>query len=171
MVLSDLDATNFDLEQEALAESWDTYAHQEHGCKPKASAIAATSRIPSPSFATSDMAANRRRPRSVSGIAVGAAAAAAVSNPTYPEEASPVALRPPPAAAAATASVASAAASSASSNNGFNDYDYDQQEYTPNVQELVMNGFKLKEVLRAYELVGDNFDDLLAFLLSTASSS
>ncbi|KAL3776433.1 hypothetical protein ACHAW5_009242 [Stephanodiscus triporus] len=35
--------------------------------------------------------------------------------------------------------------------------------------ELVMNGFDLSKVLRAYDLIGDNFDDLLSFLLSSTS--
>jgi hypothetical protein len=39
-------------------------------------------------------------------------------------------------------------------------------EYPASVQELVMNGFELQKVLRAYDLIGDNFDDLLSFLLS-----
>jgi hypothetical protein len=30
-----------------------------------------------------------------------------------------------------------------------------------------MNGFELSQVLRAYELAGDNFDDLLAFLINS----
>lgn len=41
-------------------------------------------------------------------------------------------------------------------------------EYPNSVQELVMNGFELSKVLRAYDLVGDNFDDLLSFLLSAS---
>jgi hypothetical protein len=40
-------------------------------------------------------------------------------------------------------------------------------EYPPTVQELVMNGFELGKVIRAYELIGDNFDDLLGFLISS----
>jgi hypothetical protein len=32
-----------------------------------------------------------------------------------------------------------------------------------------MNGFELKKVVRAYGLVGDNFDGLLAFLISNPS--
>eukprot|EP00934_Nitzschia_sp_Nitz4_P000911 Nitzschia sp. Nitz4//scaffold44_size153857//76945//78900//NITZ4_002726-RA/size153857-augustus-gene-0.8-mRNA-1//1//CDS//3329552172//911//frame0 len=39
-------------------------------------------------------------------------------------------------------------------------------EYPPVVQELTMNGFELAKVVRAVELVGSNFDDLLAFLMS-----
>jgi hypothetical protein len=40
-------------------------------------------------------------------------------------------------------------------------------EYPDSVTELVMNGFELSQVLRAYELVGDSFDDLLAFLINS----
>lgn len=43
-------------------------------------------------------------------------------------------------------------------------------DYPQIVQELVMNGFDVKEVVRAYELIGENFDDLLAFLVSNRSS-
>lgn len=41
-------------------------------------------------------------------------------------------------------------------------------EYPPTVQELVMNGFELRKVVHAYELIGDDFDDLLAFLMSNS---
>jgi OTU domain-containing protein 5 len=44
------------------------------------------------------------------------------------------------------------------------------EEYPPTVQELVMNGFEIQKVVRAYELIGDSFDDLLAFLVSNQSS-
>jgi len=40
-----------------------------------------------------------------------------------------------------------------------------RDEYPGCVQELVMNGFELSRVLRAYDLVGDNFDDLLALMM------
>lgn len=42
-------------------------------------------------------------------------------------------------------------------------------DYPQVVQELAMNGFELSKVARAYDLVGDNFDDLLTFLLSNDS--
>jgi len=42
-------------------------------------------------------------------------------------------------------------------------------EYPQCVQELVMNGFELRKVIHAYELIGDSFDDLLAFLYSRNS--
>jgi len=41
-----------------------------------------------------------------------------------------------------------------------------EEEYPQVVQELVMNGFELSKVLHAYDLVGNNFDDLLCFLMS-----
>jgi hypothetical protein len=43
------------------------------------------------------------------------------------------------------------------------------EEYSNTVQELVMNGFDLQNVLKAYDLVGDNFDDILSLLLSNSS--
>jgi len=48
--------------------------------------------------------------------------------------------------------------------------DREDSMYPPQtVQELVMNGFELQKVLKAYDLIGDNFDDLLAFLMSSGS--
>lgn len=45
----------------------------------------------------------------------------------------------------------------------------DSDEYPQTIQELVMNGFELPRVLKAYDLIGDNFDDLLAFLMSSGN--
>lgn len=42
-------------------------------------------------------------------------------------------------------------------------------EYPQTVQELVMNGFELSKVVRAYELIGGSFDDLLSYLMSNTS--
>ena len=39
-------------------------------------------------------------------------------------------------------------------------------DYPPSVQELILNGFDAKKVWHAYSLLGDNMDDLIAFLLS-----
>lgn len=69
------------------------------------------------------------------------------------------------AAAAAAPPVAAAAASSA----GHEDVG-PPDEYPPVVQELVMNGFELPKVVRAYDLIGDNFDNLLSFLCSSTDS-
>ena len=76
--------------------------------------------------------------------------AAASSSPTVP----PV------------ASIASAPPLAAVKNDGMSAPLRSVGEYPPVVQELVMNGFDLAKVVRAVELIGDNFDDLLAFLLS-----
>jgi hypothetical protein len=46
-----------------------------------------------------------------------------------------------------------------------------RDEYPQVVQELVMNGFDLSNVLKAYDLIGDNFDNLLSFLISTSGQS
>jgi hypothetical protein len=47
--------------------------------------------------------------------------------------------------------------SSSSSNNALS--------YPLAVQEMVMNGFPLQQVQAAFDLVGDNLDDLLAVLM------
>ena len=40
------------------------------------------------------------------------------------------------------------------------------EEYPSSVQELVMNGFSLGSVVKAYDLVGNNFDDMLSLCLA-----
>ena len=78
-------------------------------------------------------------------------------------------------AAAASSSVASLSSSSPQAAGGSSNSHYASNnfattdEYPASVQELVMNGFELSKVLHAYELIGDNFDDLLSFLLSSAT--
>ena len=150
MALSDLDETNFELEQKVLASSLESYRRQEHGRKQRASPV------------------GRRRHRSSPPLPIQAAAAAAASAPS---SFSSFASLPPAAAAAAVASVPEAAslaaASAAAAPSGLSA----DGEYPETVQELVMNGFELSKVVRAYDLIGDNFDNLLAFLLSSSSSS
>lgn len=106
MALSDLDATNFEIEQAVLAESLEAF--NQKAPKPS-SPVARVAQLP------------------------------AVGGP----------------------SVASAPSIAAAENRS-------ADEYPPSVQELVMNGFELRKVIHAYDLVGDNFDELLAFLISTA---
>ena len=59
------------------------------------------------------------------------------------------------------------------SSSGVHDRDRDhgeeRDEYPEIVQELVMNGFELSKVLKAYDLIGDDFDSLLAFLVSSTA--
>lgn len=45
------------------------------------------------------------------------------------------------------------------------------EEYPSTVQELVMNGFSLNAVVKAYDLVGNNFDDILSLLLANNTMS
>mmetsp|Transcript_10 Transcript_10/g.45 ORF Transcript_10/g.45 Transcript_10/m.45 type:complete len:412 (+) Transcript_10:46-1281(+) len=73
--------------------------------------------------------------------------------------------QPPPAAAAASSPSSTAPGSSFAASR-----EPPTDEYPAVVQELVMNGFGLPRVVRAYELLGDNFDDLLAFLMSNTHS-
>lgn len=129
LVLSDLDATNFELEQTALEDSMEAYRQQEQGRKQRArrDGISVVSEAPQAWPTVSD----------------NPAAAASL----------------PSAAAPAAASVAAAAAAAPTSAD----------EYPQTVQELVMNGFELAKVVHAYELIGDNFDDMLAFLMMNST--
>lgn len=89
--------------------------------------------------------------RSSPHAASAAAAAAASSSSNY--------------AAAASSSAAAVSSSQAASAPSLTTGD----EYPASVQELAINGFELSKVLHAYSLIGDNFDDLLSFLLSSAT--
>jgi len=46
---------------------------------------------------------------------------------------------------------------------------FDPYLYPESVQEMLFNGFPLKRVLHAYELVGDSSDDMLMVLMSSSS--
>ena len=73
----------------------------------------------------------------------------------------------PVAAAAAAASVPVAASAAARCDSPVRLGSID--EYPLSVQELVMNGFSLSSVVKAFELVGNNFDDMLALLMANSS--
>jgi len=75
-------------------------------------------------------------------------------------------------ASLSSAGVTSSAFASASATTNYNDDSIPQHllqddEYPQCVQELTMNGFELQKVVKAYELIGDNFDDLLAYLMNS----
>jgi hypothetical protein len=148
MALSDLDQTNFALEQKVLASSMETYFRQEHGRKQRATV-------------TSVGASSRRRRCSP----------APQDDDTSQSN---VNAAPPVASAARSPAVASSTTRDTSSGSSYNPV-IDQigldEEYPQVVQELVMNGFELQDVIRAYEFVGDRFDDLLSLLLSSNKSS
>lgn len=147
--LSDLDETNFELEQNALANSLESYRRQDFGRKQRASP------------------AGRRRQRS--------------SQPKLDDDwmnsSIPTASSFASIPLAASANIAPASVPSAASLSSVSQFDspptsfLTEEEYPQTVQELVMNGFELTKVVHAYDLIGDNFDDLLAFLLSTSSTN
>jgi hypothetical protein len=162
LILSDLDATNFELEQTALEDSMLAFA-AEQGRKQRARTTTGTG--PQSSLApSSSLYRSRRWGRDED------------HNPSY-------SLAYPPASdhlaascqaseiPAVAAAAASAAASSWSDSSSANHPQqpptalHDAMEYPETVQELVVNGFELSKVVHAYELIGDSFDDLLAFLI------
>jgi hypothetical protein len=135
MVLSDLDATNFELEQAVLEESLGSSKSRDDVGTRKQQALPRN-------------ASRRRR-----------------SSPLSLPESSVVAD------VAMAPSVAAAAASSAASYDLSPPWPPSGDEYPAVIQELVMNGFELRKVIHAYELVGDNFDDLLLFLMSSVTNN
>jgi hypothetical protein len=74
---------------------------------------------------------------------------------------------PPSNQYAASASFASLPCSASAEDRSNNLTAITTDEYPACVEELVMNGFELTKVVHAFELIGDNFDDLLSFLLSS----
>lgn len=152
LALTDLDATNYELEQKVLANSMESYFRQEHDRKQKASTSLGRRRrsSPPPVFPIAEGPIDRTSSDLISS-----------------ETASVVASMIPESAVASLSPVVSAAESWVSTAASYNTTD---EEYPQTVQELVMNGFELEKVLRAYDLVGDHFDDLLSFLLSSTGS-
>lgn len=167
--LSDCDATNFELEQAVLESSLESFRTFEHGRKQ-------ASKAKKPSGRRTRQAS----PPQKSGVAFGGLGGSHHSSvASIPREARQDAGSVPSAASVASIapSVASAAAPPVASRPSNDDYRPSQadagpmmaEQYPPTVQELVMNGFELRKVVHAYELVGDNFDDLLAFLMAGGS--
>ena len=154
MALSDMDATYFELEQAALEHSLNAYPNYEQGKKQKASSERRRQSDQAPP--SNPVPTNDDINSSVGPLA---------SFASLPDRSSGSheARIPPPVAAAA--SVASVAAVPSPADNE-DDRISPNAQYPQTVQELVMNGFELKRVVRAYELIGDNFDDLLSFLMS-----
>lgn len=149
MAFSDLDDGEA-LLQEALASSMESYRRNEHGRKQRASPV------------------GRRRGQRQSPPVPLEPPAEAASMASYSMYASvPPVASAAAAAAPSVASAPSAASVAASAPSGI----AAEEEYPQTVQELVMNGFELSKVIHAFDLIGDNFDDLLAFLLSSSSSA
>jgi hypothetical protein len=149
LAMSDLEATNFDLEQAVSTKSAKFHfflLHTNHltfYTQVLESSMEAFRQHESErKHGAADKRSRREPPSPVASIPPAAA-------PTYA------------AAAAAAASVPEEASAFPTANS--------TDEYPSTVQELVMNGFELSKVIHAYELIGDNFDDLLSFLVSTST--
>jgi hypothetical protein len=144
MAFSDLDATNYELEQKALS----------------ASLAESSSSLKRPG--RNKQRSIRRRPSPVGGVSHN-------NNNTGNATPSPPAnLAPPP----AFASIPAAASMPSREDETASPTPFSAPaEYPQVVQELAMNGFELSRVVHAYELIGDNFDDLLTFLLSNNNGS
>jgi len=167
LMVSDMEATDFELEQAALVDSLKTSCHYNnnndagqkqpwnHGGQHK----------------PQQRSQNRRRHQSSS-----------ASSTRFPETSSTSAtLRSRPHSSPESPLVASLPAASAASSRDDADipahllqgghHGGGDDEYPQTVQELVMNGFTLERVVKAYDLIGDNFDDLLAFLMSSGNGN
>lgn len=169
LYLSEIEAADFDLEQAVLASSMESYRNAEQERKPS------SRRLDSRRNRYNSSPRGQQRSSSSSPIHRSNSPMAAASSASSTSQYAAVAAAAASAAASSTVAsysrssppnVASAAAA-ASSGGGIASSSSD--EYPASVQELVMNGFKLQKVLRAYDLIGDNFDDLLSFLLSQTS--
>lgn len=144
LALSDLDATSLEMEQTALESSLQSYMQTELSRKKRASP---------------EDQSGRARQRSSSPVLPTFAPA-----PTAAAAAASTASLPPPAVAAAAAAPTASA--------GFSQPDTkDPCHYPACVQELIFNGFPEGQVVRAYELIGDDFDNLLSFLCSNGGYS
>eukprot|EP00979_Chaetoceros_neogracilis_P019208 scaffold11980_cov287-Chaetoceros_neogracile.AAC.4 len=188
---SDLEETDFELEQAALIRSLETYQRSE-GSRKMSSAVGR---------------GRGRGTRGRTGVAVGAVAGPnanvnmnlngyshgvgmdrvnGANSSTSRSHSSTSRSHSYSSSSPAVASLSVAAASSSAAPSDHRDedipshllrHDYngsglgggggEEDEYPQVVQELVMNGFELAKVLKAYDLIGDNFDHLLAFLMST----
>jgi len=152
---SDMDATYFDLEQAALEQSLASYAKFEHGKKQRAS----------------NTTRQRSTDESLSIDGASATVAIGESSPSESSMPSSSAVASLPVASASSPPVAAAASMPSAEQS--DDHlvpppSVSMEVYPQTVQELVMNGFELQKVIRAYEMVGDNFDELLTFLVSNS---
>lgn len=195
--LSDCDATNFELEQAVLESSLESFRTFEHGRKQASRANNPSGRRTRQTGAPqkSGVASRASATSHVSVLQVCCKEKGSMLSPHNcklqldPFQQSSVASIPRearqdggsiPSAASVTPiapSVAAAAAPAVASRPSNDDNRSSQatagpmmaEHYPQTVQELVMNGFELRKVVHAYELVGDNFDHLLAFLMNGCS--
>jgi len=203
MVLSDMEATEMELEQAILVSSLESYQQTEVGRK-KPSHKQKHKHYhhqkqhqyqPKQHHRASDQQKQRATTKSSSSSSLAAAAAASTGGRStkHPASLSPSSQPLPPSTATATPTTASATTATASASMSSPMASSSSSspttipaatavasttaaapsashdEYPQTVQELVMNGFELSKVVRAYDLLGDNFDDILSYLMSTAT--
>ena len=156
--LSDMDATYFELEQAALEQSLQSFSQKDEGKKRRASTTAPRVKTGDYSNSTTITSGDYKEPA----VAAPTVSSATASLPCPSQESIPLA-----AAAAASSSAASAAKRGSESPRQL----LSVEEYPSSVQELVMNGFALGTVVKAFDLVGDNFDHMLSICLANANNS
>lgn len=153
--LSDMDATYFELEQAALVQSLQSFSQKDEGKKRRAS----TTTWPRPITDDSSKPKTSGGDHKAPAVADAAPSSTTASLPCPSQESIPLA------AAAASSAVASAASRENESPQRL----LPVEEYPSSVQELVMNGFSLSTVGKAFDLVGDNFDHMLSLCLANAN--
>ena len=152
--LSDMDATYFELEQAALEQSLQSMSQKDEGKKRRASTSASK-----PKERDGAKAQTIKGDHKAPAIAAAAASSTSTCLPCPSQESIPLA------AAAASSTVASAALKQSEPPPQL----LSVEEYPSSVQELVMNGFALSSVVKAFDLVGDNFDHMLSLCLANAN--
>jgi len=164
LMVSDMEATDFELEQAALVDSLKSHYSNDAGQKQPWNH----------NRQHKQQHHSRDRRRYQSGQS---SSASSTRFPEIPSSSSE--MRPWTHSSASSPLVASlpSAASAAVSNEEnadipahlLNSSNIEDDEYPQTVQELVMNGFPLERVVKAYNLIGDNFDDLLSYLMSSGN--
>lgn len=152
--LSDMDATYFELEQAALEQSLQSMSQKDEGKKRRASTSASK-----PKERDGAKAQTIKGDHKAPAIAAAAASSTSACLPCPSQESIPLA------AAAASSTVASASLTQSEPPPQL----LSVEEYPSSVQELVMNGFALSTVVKAFDLVGDNFDHMLSLCLANAN--
>uniref|UniRef100_A0A7S0CIQ0 UBA domain-containing protein n=2 Tax=Proboscia inermis TaxID=420281 RepID=A0A7S0CIQ0_9STRA len=148
--MSDVEATNFELEKAVIESSLSSYYDSEVGRKQSSGKTSRERGLDVGRGITSSSTGASRGVASNVASAVSSNAAAASSTST---------------SLSASFPLSDVASSHGSSNEPVGGLTRD--EYPETVQEFVVNGFELPKVIRAYELVGDNFDEMLAILMSS----
>ena len=154
--LSDMDATYFELEQAALEQSLQPFSQKDDGKKRRASRTAP--RVKTGDCSDPKSISDDHKEPAVADSTVSSSVTASLPCPS--QESIPVA------AAAASTSVASAATRDSELPRQL----LSVEEYPSSVQELVMNGFPLSSVVKAFDLVGDNFDHMLSLCLANSNN-